>query len=254
MNSYIFQVVYLKQKGASYSPPTTSSKTLDAAKRLRSAESPEDSGELFLGSTEEPEVVDDKNDSPDPSEQMPGFQNVLKDIIPGVKMKILNVTTPDKLDKDIISKVIEQITEEEGDEDVDVDVDEDAGKDDESESPELKDIKSEAGDEIELNPSLETLEEQKKITGKVVIDGLVQKLSSSLTTRDLLRVPAKLETTEQGSFSFTIEKEVNQMVGHGKGKPSPDKSTKIQGQLSVDRVMFNLAKFIGRGKVPSKVG
>ncbi|TKY71511.1 EXECUTER 1 [Spatholobus suberectus] len=247
------QVVYLKWRGASYSPPTTSSKALDAAERLRSAETPEDRSELFVGSPEDPEVVDDRNDSSDLSEGMPGFQNVLKDTIPGVKMKVLKVTAPDKVDKDIISKVIEQKTEEEGDEDADTD--EYADKDNETKSPELKDNKSETADEIELNSSLETfeLEEQNKIAVKVVIGGLVQKLSSSLTTRDLLRVAAKLETTGQGSFSFTIEKVVNQQVGHDKGKSSPDKSTKIQGQHSVDRVMLNLAKFIGRGKVPSKV-
>nr|KYP63079.1 hypothetical protein KK1_017644 [Cajanus cajan] len=232
------KVVYLKRR-------TASSKALDAAERLSSFESPEDSSELFVGSTD------------DPSEGMPGFQNFLKDTIPGVDLKAFKVTTPDKVDKDIISKMIEQITEEEGDEDEneDADADEFVDRNNDTENPEPKDIKSQTDADIELNSSLETFEreEQSKIAGKVVIGGLVQKLSSSLTTRDLLRVPAKLETTGQGSFSLTIEKEVNQQVGHGKGKSSPDKSAKLRGQLSVDRVMSNLAKFIGRGKVPSKV-
>ncbi|KAK7328089.1 hypothetical protein VNO77_22185 [Canavalia gladiata] len=245
------QAVYLKRRGASHSPPTTSSKALDAAERLRSVESPEDKSELFVGSIEDPEGVDDRNDNSDPSEGMPGFQNVLKDMIPDVKMKVLKANTPEKGDKDLTSKVIEQIIGEEEDEDENADAD----KNNETGSPELKDIKSETDDEIESNSGVETFkrEDQNEVPVKVVIGGLVQKLPSSLAAGDLLRIPAKLETTGRGSFSFTIEKVVNQQVGHGKGKPLSDKSTKIQGQHSVDHIMFSLANVIGKGKVPSKV-
>ncbi|KAK7302581.1 hypothetical protein RJT34_13473 [Clitoria ternatea] len=216
------QVVYLKRRGAFRNPPTTSFEALDAAERLKSVESP-------VGSTEDSEGVDDKNDSSDPSH---GFHNILKNIIPGIKMTVLKETISEKADKE----------------------EDDADKDNETASPELELIKPENGDDVELNSSLETFEEeQNKIAVKVVSGGLLQKLSSSLATRDLLRIPAKLETIGLGSFSFTVEKLVNQLVGHGKGKPSFDKSTKIQGQRSFDHVMFDLAKFIGKGKVPSKV-
>ncbi|KAK7331762.1 hypothetical protein VNO80_28502 [Phaseolus coccineus] len=226
------QAVYLEQRGGSDSPPTKSTKALDAAERLSSVESPEDKSEQFVGTPEDPEVVDDT--------------------IPGVKMKVLKPTTPDKVDKDIISKVIEETTEKEGDEDAD----EYSNKDNETENLELKDVESEIDDENELSSSLEAFEhaEQYEIAvNNAVIGGLVHKLSSSLTTRDLLRVPANLETSGQDSFSFTIQKLVNQEVGHGKGKPSPDKSTKIQDQRTVDSIMFNFARFIGKGKLPSKV-
>lgn len=227
---------------------------MDAAERLSSVESPEDKSELFVESPEDPEVIDDRNDSSDPTDGMPVFQNILKDTIPGVKMKVLKFTTPDKVDKDIISDVIEQITEEKGDEDEDEDVY--SNKDNETETPELKDVESETDDENELRSGLEAFdlaEEDKAV--KAVIGGLVQKISSSLPTRELLlRVPAKLEMSGHGSFLFTIKELVNEQVGHGKGKRSPDKSTKIQGQHSVDSIMFNLAKFIGKGKLPSKVG
>ncbi|KAI9073621.1 hypothetical protein K1719_044406 [Acacia pycnantha] len=91
-----------------------------------------------------------------------------------------------------------------------------------------------------------------KLHLKFVIDGLAQKLFSNLSTRKFHRVPAKLENGH-GLFSFTVEKEVNQRDGGGEGKFSSDKSTKIRGQRPVDHVIFDLAKFIGRGKVPSKV-
>ncbi|KAF7843027.1 protein EXECUTER 1, chloroplastic [Senna tora] len=192
---YKLQAVYLKRRGV-HNSPIASSTALDASERLSSVESTEDKNELFVVSTEDPESGDDKDDSSDPAEGIPGFQNVLKDMIPGVKVKVLKVTAPEKVDKDLISK--------------------------------------------------------NEIAVKVVIGGLVQKLSSNLSTRDLLRVPAKLEKGHR-SFSFTVEKEINSQDGQGKGKSSSDKSTKIPGRRSVDHVMFDLAKFIGRGKVPSKV-
>ncbi|MCI18853.1 protein EXECUTER 1 chloroplastic-like, partial [Trifolium medium] len=84
-------------------------------------ESTEDRSELFVVSTEDPESDDDRNDGSDPAEGMPGFQSVLKDMIPGVKVKIFKVITPEKVDKDMVSKVIDQLfaEEESGDEDED---------------------------------------------------------------------------------------------------------------------------------------
>ncbi|XP_028772095.1 protein EXECUTER 1, chloroplastic [Neltuma alba] len=257
---YKLQAVYLKRRGGAQTSPVASSKASNAAERLGSVESPEGRSELFVVSTEDPESGDDKDDGSDPAEGMPGFQNVLKDMIPGVKVKVLKVTASEKVDKDLISKVIEQIIEEEEDEDLDEDEEEDEEeeKENETESLEIEDVKSESDqegdDDIEINTSPETIgrEEQNEIAVKLVIGGLAQKLSSNLSARDLLRVPAKLENG-RGLFSFTVEKEGNQRDGHGKGKSSSDRSIKFQGQRSVDHVMFDLAKFIGRGKVPSKV-
>ncbi|KAE9607139.1 hypothetical protein Lalb_Chr09g0326911 [Lupinus albus] len=262
------QAVYMKRKRAFDVSPTTSSKALDAAERLSSVKPTEDRSQLFVVSTEDLEGDDDRNDGSDPAEGMPGFQNVLKDMIPGVKMKIYTVTTPEKVDKDLISKVVEQIIEEENedDEDEDEDGDEDEEEDDDEdeekdniESLEPEEIKSETDqggkDEIDISAGLGTFErkEQNDIAAKLVIGGLVQKLSSNVSARDLLRVPAKLEMKGRGSFSFTVEKEVNQQDGDDKGKSSPDESTKFQGRHRVGHVMFDLAKFVGRGKVPSKV-
>ncbi|QHO58700.1 Protein EXECUTER 1 [Arachis hypogaea] len=266
------QAVYLKRRGGAFhGSPTTSPKALSASERLGSVESTDDRSELFVVSTEDP--ADDRNDGSDPAEGMPGFQNVMKDMIPGVKVKIFKVTHPEKVDKDIISKVIEQIIEEEEDEDndedddeeeeegedEDEDEDEDEEQDNDTGSLELADVKSETDqegdDEIEINDDLGTFEheEQNEIAVKIVVRGLVQKLSSSFPTWDLLRVPAKLEMKGRGSFSFTVEKEVNQQDDHDKGKSLSDKSTRMQGPRKVDHVMFDLAKFIGKGKVPSKV-
>ncbi|KAI4299168.1 hypothetical protein L6164_032652 [Bauhinia variegata] len=241
------QAVYLKQKWDFHPPGASLLRAVDGAERISSVESPEDRSEFFVVSTEDPESGDDRANGSDPAEGIPGFQNVLKDIIPDVKVK---VTAPKKVGKDLISKVIEQIFEEEDEDD-----EEDEEKDNVTESLELEDIKfeseQEGDDEIEINIGPETVirEGQNEIAVKVVISGLAQKLSSNFSGRDLLRLPAKMEKKGRGSFSFTVEKEVKQQ---GKEKSS-DKSTKIQGQHSVDHLMFDLAKFIGGGKIPSKV-
>ncbi|GAU30542.1 hypothetical protein TSUD_65520 [Trifolium subterraneum] len=251
-------------------------------------ESTEDRSELFVVSTEDPESDDDRNDGSDPAEGMPGFQNVLKDMIPGVKVKIFKVITPEKVDKDMVSKVIEQLfaEEESGDEDGEDDGNEEDGDDDgneedgeddgneeddsedgdedeekesDTESLELEDIKLETereeDDEIEINADLGTFEreEQNEIAVKVVIGGLVQKLSSNLSPRDLLRVAANLEMKGRRSFSFTVENEVSQQDGRDKEKSSSDKSIKFQSRRRVDHVISDLAKFIGKEKVPAKV-
>ncbi|KAI9110431.1 hypothetical protein K1719_018591 [Acacia pycnantha] len=231
---YKLQAVYLKRGGGAHASSIASSKKSNPAERLSSVESPEGISELFVVSTEDPESGDDKDDGSDPAEGMPGFQNVLKDMIPGRKI----------------------IEEDEDEEDEDEEEDDEEEKENETESLEIEDAKSdlEGDDDIEINTGPVTIgrEEQNEIALKVVIGSLVQKLPSNLSTRKLLRVPAKLENG-RGLFSFTVEKEVNQRDGHGKGKSSSDKSTKIQGQRPVDHVIFDLAKFIGRGKVPYKV-
>ncbi|KAI4296443.1 hypothetical protein L6164_036400 [Bauhinia variegata] len=244
---YKLMAVYLKRRGAFHHPRASPSRAVDIAERTSSVESPEDRSELFVVSPEDPESGDDRGDGSDPAEGMPGFQNILKDMIPGVKVKVF------KVDKDLIDQIIE-----EEDEDDDEDDEEDEEKDNETENLELEDIKSESeqegDDEIETNSGSKTVirEGQNEIAVKVVISGLVQKLSSTFTARDLLRVPAKMEKKGRAAFSFTIEKEVRQQDSLDKEKSS-DKATRIQGQRSVDHVMSDLAKFIGRGKVPSKV-
>ncbi|XP_050888218.1 protein EXECUTER 1, chloroplastic-like [Lathyrus oleraceus] len=109
--------------------------------------------------------------------------------------------------------------------------------------------------ENEINANLGTFEreEQNEIAVKVVIGGLMQELSSNLSPRDLLQVPAKLEMKERGSFSFTVENEVNQQDGHVKGKSSSDKSIKFQSRRRVDHVISDIAKLIGKENVPAKV-
>lgn len=240
--------MYLKRKRVFEDPSTmVPSKASGAAGRLNPLGPTEDKGDLLVVSTEDTEDGDDTEDSSDLAEGLPGFQNILRDMIPGVKVKVLKVTAPAKVDRDFISKVIEQIMDEEDDE-----------KDIELESAEAEDESrgesDKERDEIEMDAGSGIIdsEEQSEIAVKVVVGGLAQKFAGTLPVRNSLRVPAKLEKKGRRSFSFSIEEDVNQQ--DAKELASVDRKAKLRGKRSVDHVMFDLAKFIGREKIPLKVG
>ncbi|KAJ6371949.1 hypothetical protein OIU77_002295 [Salix suchowensis] len=239
------QAVYLKRKGTLQDSSTFPSKASDATSRLNPSGPTEDKSDLFVVSTEEIDDADDAEDGSDLAEGLPGFQNILRDMVPGVKVKVLKVTTPAKMDKDFISKVIEQIIDEEDDKDIELESEE-AEDDSKGESDHERDeIEMDAGHGIIDN------ENQSEIAVKVVVGGLAQKLSGSVAAKGSIRVPAKLDRKGRKSFSFSIEKEVNQQ--NAKELSSVDKKAKLRGQRSVDHVMFDLAKFIGSEKIPLKV-
>ncbi|XAR53020.1 hypothetical protein NMG60_11021402 [Bertholletia excelsa] len=241
------QAVYLRRAGASQDIPVAFPKSSGHVGNLIPLDSIEDKTDL-LASSEDNGDGEDKDDDSDSAEGLPGFDNVLQDMIPGVKVKVLKVTAPGKVDRDLISKVIEDIMDEEDEE-----------KDAELESLETDDEDKGASDqehnEIEMDAAGGKLEgkEPNEISVKVVIGGLVQKVSNSGPDRNIIRLPAQLLKRGRMSFSFRIEIDEKQQVPNGKGKTSQKKKAKLRGQNSIDNVMFDLAKFIGKGKIPMKV-
>ncbi|PPS12343.1 hypothetical protein GOBAR_AA08299 [Gossypium barbadense] len=165
-------------------------------------------------------------------------------------VKVLKVSAPGKVDQDFISKVIEQIIEED-DEDKDAEV-ESIDLDDE-----LKSENDHERDQFEMDVDSGFIDSDKQgeIAVKVVVGGLVEKLSGSVPALDSVRVPAKLVKKGQLTFSFSIEEDVNQQDSSLKTKGSTDRKPKAQSQRSVDNIMFDLAKFIGSGrdKIPLKL-
>ncbi|KAJ9159205.1 hypothetical protein P3X46_024727 [Hevea brasiliensis] len=247
IGEYKQQAVYLKRKAFFQDSSTVSSKSPGATSHLNPPGPIEEKSDLFVVSTEDIEDGDDTEDGSDLNDGLPGFQNILRDMIPGVKVKVLKVTAPAKVDRDFISKVIEQIMDEEDDE-----------KDIELESIETEDeIRGESDqerDEIEMDATDGIIDNEgpSEISVKVVVGGLTQKLSGSTPMKQSLRVPAKLEKKGRRSFCFSIEKDVNQQGSVAKEAGSVKKA-KFRGQRSVDSIMLDLAKFIGREKIPLKV-
>ncbi|KAK8476489.1 hypothetical protein V6N11_021019 [Hibiscus sabdariffa] len=250
---YKQQAVYLKRRRVFQDSSMVPPKTSGVPSRLAPSDSTEDKTDLFVVSTEdgvdEDDIEDDDaDDGSDEGEGLFGFQNVLRDMIPGAKVKVVKVTAPGKVDPDCISKVIEQIIDEEDEE-----------KDGEVESIEVDDeIKSDGDqdrDQIEMDADSGVIDSDRRgeIAVKVVVGGLVQKLSSSVPAIESHRVPAKLVKKGRFTFSFSIEKDINQQETNPKIKGVMDRKAKLQGQRSADEIMFDLAKFIGREKIPLKV-
>ncbi|KAL7002977.1 executer 1 [Sarracenia purpurea var. burkii] len=234
------QAVYLRRMGALQDFSVVSSNSLSPTGSLGPLDSTGDKTDLFAGT----EDSEDRDDDSDIAQGLSGFDNILHDMIPGVKVKVLKVTAPGKVDKDLISKVIEQILE-----------DEDEEKDSGLESVETEDEdKSESdqeenGIEMDAGDGILDGEERSEVAVKVVVGGLMQKSSNGAPKKKLIRVPARLEKMGRLSFSFSIEKDENQQVRNGKVRIPRSKNAKH----GIDHVMFDLAKFIGRGKIPMKM-
>lgn len=243
-----FQAVYLKHRGGFGVSSKVHSKALDATSSFNPLDSTEDKSNLLVVNTEDPEDGDDKDNSSDLAEGLSGLQSILRDMIPGVKVRVFKVTAPGKVDTDLIAKVIEQIIEEE-DQEKPIDLESIEAEN------EMEEESDEETDEIEMDddPGFES-EEQDEIAVEVVVGGLGQKLSNNLPNKDLLRVPAKLVNKGRLSFSFSIDKSINEQDSGGKKRASLDKLAKRRSQRSIDDVMFDLAKFFGREKIPLKVG
>ncbi|KAI3913602.1 hypothetical protein MKW92_049315 [Papaver armeniacum] len=259
---YKQQAVYLKRGGQkSGYPPLKFSKSPDPIGGLSTLnKSSEEKSDLSAATTEDAEEIEDRDNDSDMSDEVTGFPNILRDMIPGVKVTVLKVTAPGKVDRDLISKVIEQIMEEEEEEDEEEDEEE---KDVELLDLDIDDeVKVEGNqdqDEIEMNADSGVIsdiisEERNELAVKVVIGGLVQNLSSNTPSKALLRVPARLDKSGRLSFSFTIEKDESELDAGGRGKPSLDKMATLRGPVSIDNLMSDLAKsVITKEKIPMKV-
>ncbi|KAL3515479.1 hypothetical protein ACH5RR_022381 [Cinchona calisaya] len=235
------QAVYLKQRKAPLGIPVSFSETSSSISNFDTLSSAEDETDLLE------ENAEDSGDSE--RDEDSSLENTLRDLIPGANVKLLKVIAPGKVDRDLISKVVEQIIEEE-DEDQDIELvsidseDEVNGGNDEDQDNIVLDAESGFPDG----------EEQSQIAVKVVVGGLAAKFSSVSRNKDLHRVPAKLEKKSRLSFTFTVEEEDdNKHITGGNGKSPPNKKAKLQSQHSVDHLMFDLANFIGKGSIPMKV-
>lgn len=238
---YKQQAVYLKRSGAPQDQFVPSFKTSGSSRGLDSRDMRDSKSKLLERNSEDAEDSEDMDDD--------SFDNVLRDMIPGVKVKVVKVTAPEKVDRDIISKVIEQI----------VDEDENTDEEKDYENTDAEDeAKSENGEEqndIELGSGAQATEDsdQNQIAVEVVIgDNFIQKMSRGTKVKDLIRVPARLEKRDRLSFTFTVEEDANESLSSG-GQFTKSKRAKLQGQRTIDHVMLDLVKSVGRGKVPMKV-
>lgn len=250
---YRQQAVYLKRKAVSETFPSVFPKSSAATSSLKM--SPGGGKTDIFSPVVEDNGDDEDKDDPELADGLSGFQNLLQDMIPGVRVKVLKVTAPGKVDRDLISKVVEQIIEEEDEEDQDIEADLDSvgTEDTDDETPGESD---EEKDDVEMDLVSGDIdrEEQSEIAVNVVVSGLVQNLSGTTSPRDLVRVPAKLKSKGRKSFSFCIQNDKSQPDSVTKDQASSKRKANGQGRRSIDHVMSDLVNSISRGeKVPIKV-
>ncbi|KAK4340067.1 hypothetical protein RND71_041529 [Anisodus tanguticus] len=242
---YRQQAVYLKRKPVQQDLPIASSKLPGVISNLGILSPTENKSDMF------DKISDTEEDSEDKDDDF-GFQNALRDMIPGVQVKVLKVTAPGKVDRDLISKVIEQIMDEE-DEDEDEEKDYDLDSVDDEDEIKMERDGEQNVIELDTDNGVSDGEEQSQIAVRVVVGGHMQNTSSVSQHKDLLRVPARLEKKGHLSFTFSIEEDENKRDPSGSGQSPPNKKARLQGQRSLDNVMVDLAKYIGKGKIPMKV-
>ncbi|XP_023530430.1 protein EXECUTER 1, chloroplastic-like [Cucurbita pepo subsp. pepo] len=261
---YKQQAVYLKRKGDFSDSSNGSSKELDSPSLLNPFDPVEEKDDIFIIDGEEAEDGDIRNEDSDIAVGLPVFQDILRDMIPGGKVKVLKLTTSGKVDKDVISKVIEQIIEEEEDEEGEDDEEEEEEEEDDGESEkesgfEDLEVEDKIKDEHQENDAELIADDgflnqgQNEVAVKIIVGGLEQKLSGGFSAKNTLRVPAKLEKKGRSSFSFSIVKDSNEQDSIGKELNSMDRMSKSRGRSSNDYVMLDLAKLIGKEKIPLKV-
>lgn len=238
---YKQQAVYLKRRTDPHNFAISSSKLPSVLNNFDPLGPTENSGSLLK------ETDDDTGDNADNDEDAL-FEDTLRDLIPGAKIKVVKVTTPGKVDNDFISKVVEQIIEEE-DEENDADL-ESASAEGENES-QNDDEKNDFV--LDTNSLISDNEENSQIAVKVVGGGLISNLPARSHQKDLLRVPARLERNSRTSFKFTVEEDDDTHSSGGSGKASTPEKPKLQTLRRADSVILDLAKYIGKGRIPMKV-
>lgn len=201
--------------------------------------------------------VDDSENDPDITDGFSGIQDILKDMIPGANVKVLKVVSPEKVDRDLISKVIEQIMEEEDDDDDD---DDDNVKDFEIESSEVEDnLEKDSGSEEiivdNVDATIDTSDGQSGLSVEFIVSGIPQNFNDKpLNDDDFVCMPASLEKTDRFSFSIMTEDGL-QNNSVEKEKHSPNKVHRPPLMNTPDIIMADLAKTLAsRKRIPLKVG
>ncbi|XP_010943896.1 protein EXECUTER 1, chloroplastic isoform X2 [Elaeis guineensis] len=242
---YKQQAVYLKENG-DYSGGLHKYEIKNEISSLNPSDTSADGQNGIYN--EDIESLEKRDDDSDVTDELSSIQNILRDIIPGVKVRVLKVVAPGRVDRDLIAKVIEEIIEEEDDE-----------NDEELDRLEPEDIKSDSDmEETEMNAGdvpNDFSEEKSTMPVKIVIEGLMQNLHADVPPENLVRMPARLEKKNHISFSFVPEHDEREFVNNKKGQASGKNVAPRSSQLSATLVMSDLAKVIfSKEKVLRDIG
>lgn len=190
--------------------------------------------DLLVTVVEDGEDADsDKDDVADPTKESSALNKALKDANPGAKVRVLKVTVPGKVDKNLIARVIDQILED------DEEKDDDTGNLDGDKGKSYQDI---VLIELDASPGVAESKERSKIAHKLF--DCVYDYMRGKQAKYKLRVPAKVEKDGRSSFSLFVD---------DKNQISMFTESKLLDRPSFDDIVLDLTKFIGGEKIPLKV-
>ncbi|KAL0891464.1 hypothetical protein Bca101_015447 [Brassica carinata] len=239
--NYRKQAVYLKWKEIFPDVPTMPTRTPNTPRLLTPPVWKGDAGNLAVEPSEDDEETDNSDDDSDLLDESSGFQTFLRDMIPGVKVKVMKVNSPGKVDKDFISKVIDQIADEEDDFDIEEIVVEEETKAETDEKDADIEVESVTDEVIDSNGG-------KEIAVKFVISDIVDRLSGNQPLKESLRSPANLESVEKSSFYLRLEKDLNVQASKGAEGTLVGGKGNRQSRRRIDNIMVDLAKSIEKEK------
>ncbi|XP_072962513.1 protein EXECUTER 1, chloroplastic [Typha angustifolia] len=179
---------------------------------------------------------DERDDDVDLTAGLAGLENLSPDMVPIIKVKVLKVVSTGKVDKDFISKIIDQILEEDGDD-----------NSVELESKELDDIGSENNiEETEIDAGQEASdasEDESEFPIKISVGAITEEDGSP---KNLVPVPARLERRDRLSFSLYVEQDDKNKEAGGTELLAKKNDSLRSVPRAADLLIPDLAKVIGR--------
>ncbi|CAL1367609.1 unnamed protein product [Linum trigynum] len=237
---YVMQVVCLRAKASSKNSTTSPPKSVKPS--TAEVESVSD-GDVEQNEVKE-EATDEKgvNIEGATEEGIKSVINFLKDKIPGLKVKVMNVNVTEEVaaeDDDALKQLIQNEDEKAV-----------SNEDSEDESEKLEEIQS---DGVSLVSSSESSEDGKDLDMKLFIGGVVHNNEDTPTKDDYSRVPAEIKDVEKDSFVLHIPERILD-YDNADSKPSKLKVAAIAAKGVSELMPSDIAKaFWGADKVSSKV-
>ncbi|XP_010243014.1 PREDICTED: protein EXECUTER 2, chloroplastic-like [Nelumbo nucifera] len=240
--TYIMQVVYLKRaKGSSSKFTSSPSKPTDGPTTLATNSSVEDTTVNEEDDAEKPEDKNANNVKDASEEGIKSVINFLKDKIPGLKVKVMNINVPEERVGD--DNTAEQLMQEDNEKARSTGNSEDEG--------DLDDIHREG---VALGGDTNTRDEGSDMAAmKLFIGGVLHNSEDSPSKDEYVRLPAEIKDIEKDSFILHVPQR-DKDSDIGESEVPKVKVAAIAAQGVSELMPPDVAKaFWGVDKVPSKV-
>ncbi|CAO2819087.1 unnamed protein product [Amaranthus hypochondriacus] len=234
-DTYAMQVVYLQRSKGS--PVSSASLQPKPTRESPNSESEDPSSVDFQTNEDKPEKQEEKilNIEGATEEGIKSVINFLKDKIPGLNVKVMNINVADQVLED--SDTVKQLKEDNLEDDVENSEEVDVSDDDES-------------DRIRMDGDSDSNDDEKDLDMKVFVGGIVHNEDDISSKEDYIRLPAQIREAEKDSFLLHIPG----IRGNEESMASNVKVAALAARGVSDLMPADVAKaFLGSEKISPKV-